>query len=841
MKRALVGIAWREFVGGLGRFRIFLACLGIGAFAIASSGSITESFRTGVNDQARLLLGGDVAFTAAQRLATSDQRAFLDRIGVVSETANLRLMAESASARKQVDVRAVDSAYPLLGEIVLSGGATTPAAALAQTDGRWGVAVSRSFLETFSLAVGDEAMIGTMPVRVTAVLEREPDRIGQPGVISPSALISIDAPKGAGRLETGQLFRATYLLRTPETPSYLRLEADSKTALGEDGLRMRQPEDAVDGLGELLSLLNAFFSVVGVASLVAGGVGISQATSAFLESRVGSIAALKAFGASAGDIRIIYLLQLAGLALLGAGAGVALGALAPFALAAFAGDRIPLPQVPALYPGPLLLAVVLSLLTAAAFALPALGRARATPPAALFRRLEPAAFSLKGQPELIAAIAAAIALVAVATVASPRPQMTALLLLAAVVAYGLLVGAALVIKRLARRAAKTARGTNRLMLSNLGGPGSLAPLVAPALGLGLSVLTLVAVVQANLLRQISETAPASAPSLVFSQIPSREAERFDQILKDKGVDVSSAEAFRRIPVLLGRVTALRGKPLVETDVTEGERWVVGREIQITYLADMPEETELTEGKWWATDYAGEPLVSVEQGVATGMALKVGDVMGFRVFGRTFDARVASIRRVDWGGFGVNMPFVFSPGALSGANPMNFAIARVPVELEKPIIDAIAPAFPDVVVFQTREALATATKVVGDISIAVNAIASVVTLAGLLVLAGALATIVRKRRMESALLKTIGATRGGLLALYAGEFAFAGAAATLIGVGLGILAAWPVVILVFEAKWTFPWGAIAVIAGLAIGASALGGGLVGRSLMSERPWRILSTS
>jgi putative ABC transport system permease protein len=164
-----------------------------------------------------------------------------------------------------------------------------------------------------------------------------------------------------------------------------------------------------------------------------------------------------------------------------------------------------------------------------------------------------------------------------------------------------------------------------------------------------------------------------------------------------------------------------------------------------------------------------------------------------------------------------------------------------VELEKPIIDAIAPEFPDVVVFQTREAFATAAKVVGDISIAVNAIASVVTLAGLLVLAGALATIARKRRMESALLKSIGATRGRLLALYAGEFAFAGAAATIIGVGLGVLAAAPVVVWVFEAKWVMPWAAIATIAALAIGACAVGGGLVGRALMSERPWRILTSS
>ncbi len=838
MRQAVRRIAWKEFAGSLARFRIFLACLGIGAFAIAASGSVTASFREGVTNEARMLLGGDAGFTGAQRMARPDELAFMESLGEVTQTATLRVMAESDAGRRQVDLRLVDAAFPLLGEVTLSGGAETLSAALVKQDGRWGVAVSQTFLDQLDVAIGADVMLGSIPARISAILEREPDRLGTSGAFEPSAIAHIDAARSAGRLDTGMLFRSQYLLRLEGDGDLDTLETRAEAAFGEDGLRLRRPEDAVDGLQDLLDLLNSFLAVVGVASLVAGGIGIAQATSAFLESRIGSISALKAFGASAVDIRWIYLLQLGALALLGAGIGVGLGAAAPYLLAVLADGAIPLPQTLAVYPRPLMYALTLSVLAAAAFALPALGRARATPPAALFRRIEATDRAGVSGAEPIAAVCAGGLLVLVATALSPRPLMTLGLLAGAGLCYALLAATAQAIRYLARQSAAGARGARRLMLANLGGPGSLAPLVAPAIGLGVALLTLVTVVQANLLRQIGETAPASLPSLVFSQIPNRDVERFDQLLAAQGVNTTDPESYRRIPMLLARVTSLQGEPLDEEGVAESERWVVGREVQVTYLAQQPEEVELSDGEWWPVDYDGPPLVSLEAGVARGLGLEIGDQMGFRIFGRELDVRVASIRRVEWDGFGVNRAFIFSPGEISAANPQNFAIAQVAPENEQPIIDALGAEFPDIIVFQTREALATAEKVIGDISVAVGAIASVVTIAGLLVLAGALATIARKRQMESALLKTIGATRGRIIGLYAGELSLAGGCGVMIGVGFGLLAAWIVVVNVFEARWFLPVAPVLIISVTALGVSALGGAGAGYVLLSRSAARVL---
>lgn len=833
-------IARREFVGGFSSFAIYLACLALGAFAIAASGSATESFKRGLDAQSRLLLGGDGAFTAAQRRASDAERAFMDARGTTSETVELNLMGEALvdgeKVRAQVSLRGVDASFPLLGAAALSGAETdaTLQDVLAERGGRWGVAASASLLERFGIEVGDAIDLGPVKGRVAARLDREPDGLGAAGTFGPSAIVAIDGLVEAGRLTNGQLFRATYLLAFDRGVSGDDVAEAAKAEFGPAGLSYRAPVDAVDGLGDLLDLLTSFLAVVGVAALVAGGVGVAQAAGAFLESRTDAIAALKAFGADAAGVRLVYGFQLGALALTGAAAGGFLGALAPLALDVFVGERIPLPQALGFYPGPVFRAIVLSSLAAVMFAAPALGRARATSPAALFRSEADDCPSRAPQAEALAALVAALALVALAVFWSPRPAATAALLAGAGGAFLVLRGAAALTRRLARGAIAGTSGVGRIAVANLAGPGSLAPTTAPALGLGLALLTLVAAVQSNLLRQISQTAPQEAPSLVFSQIPDAETDLFDATLRAHGVAINDPEAYRRAPFMLGRVIELDGAPIDRDEVAPSERWVVDGEVALTYVAGQPPEASLTAGDWWPADYDGPLLASVEADAAKGLGLDVGSRVGFRIFGREIEARVASLREVDWGGFGVNSAFILSPGELEAAAPRHFAIAMAPLDAEVPIIKSLGEALPEVVVFQTRGALAAAARIFANVGLAVNAAAGVVTLAGLLVLAGALAAIVRKRRTEAALLKCFGATRGRVLALYAAEFGAAGGVAAILGVAMGLAGAYPVVTQVFEAQWALPVGPVLTIAVVACLVASAGGAAVGAALLSERP-------
>ncbi|MEO9971663.1 MAG: FtsX-like permease family protein [Hyphomonadaceae bacterium] len=840
MNRLSWKIALRELAGGLSGFWIYVACIALGIFAIAAAGSVTSGFSKGLEAEARTLLGGDALFVASQRRASPDELEWMSERGSISENITINVMGEAGDVREQVDVRAVDDRHPLIGAPTLSGGATQLDEALAFANGRWGIAASPSTLENFRLEVGDDIMLGSIPATIRAQLDGEADGIGTPGTFGPQVTIRLQALEDAGRLSDGQLYRSRYRLVLDDETLADTLEDAAEEDWGPNGLRYRGPEDAVDGLQGLLDMLNSFLSLIGIAALIAGGVGIAQASSAFLETRMPSIAAFKALGAEASTLRAAYFIQLTALALIGAVIGIVLGAMTPFLIAAVAGDQIPLPNILRIYPLPLLRALVLGLLSAAIFALPPLGRARATPPAALFRSLGSETLEKTPRPERILAGLAAIALIVVSVLTSQTPMVTGILLVGASLAWLVLIGMAHLIRFFARRASATAAGLSRLTLANLGGPGSLAPTITPALGLGLALLVFVATVQANLLRQVNETATRNLPALFFTQIPNDGIETFDQLIRDHGVDIEDPDAFRRTPIVIGRVISLKGEGLDKEKVAPSERWVVNGEIRMPYIGKLPPDVELVEGAWWPEDYQGPLLVSIETDAARGLRLEVGDEMGFRIFGRELTATVASLRNVDWGGFGANTAFILSPGTLEAANPPHLAIAQATPEQEPVIIKALGDVLPQVVVFQTRETLATAGRLLGNITIAVNAAAGIVMLSGLLVLVGAFAAMARQRRTEAALLKTFGATRSGILRLYAGEFALSGAVATLAGTLMGVSAAALVVDLVFEAEWAMPWFTVAIVAGFAIAAAALGGVVVGLATLSHPPARILRT-
>jgi len=841
--RAWLRIARRELAGGLGGFWIFLACLALGAWAIAAAGSITSSYNAGLDRQSRELLGGDAAVTLAQRAATAEERAWLDERGTVSEAAQVDLMGRAAgpgsSKVMQIDVRGIDGAFPLVGAFVFDRDITV-ADVLARQGDTWGIAASESLLKDLGVPVGGAVMLGDIPVQVRAVLVREPDRIGEPGMFEPRAIISIDALRDAGLMQPGQLFRTAYrMVLKPEAAA--TFEADLNAKWESEGLRYRGPDDAVDGLRALLDMLNTFMTVIGISALVAGGVGVAQATSSFLETRLDSIATLKALGADAGTIRAAYGLQLAVLAGLGALAGVALGAASPWMLQWIAGGAIPLPSELSIFPAPLLKAFVLTMLAAVVFATPPLGRARATRPAALFRREGGDEIVATPTFERVVAGSAAVLLVLVSLIGSARPLVTVGLLFGATIAYLVLIGAAMLVKRIAKAGAKHARGYLRLVLSNLGGPGSLAPVVAPALGLGLSLMTLVAVVQTNLLGTLKDTAPANAPSVIFRQIPQAQAEAFDQLMAEHGIDIEDVKAYRRAPVLLGRVITIRGEKLDESSVPPEERWVTRGETPMTFMRAKPPEAMLRSGEWWAEDYEGPMLVSVEEDAASGLGLKLGDSVGFRIFGREIEAKVASVRKVDWAGFGANVAFILSPGALEAMKPFNAAIVIMPPDKEAEVIAAVSSRWPMVLAFQLRKTLETAADLFGQVSIAVAALAGVVTTAGVLVLFGAFAAAARRRRRESALLKVFGASRAAILGLYAFEFALAAFVAVVLGALMGVVAAHPIVILVFDVTWRFDWSPVVTGGLIAVISAAAGGAIVGWSTLSQRPARVLRSA
>lgn len=823
--------AGRELRSGVKGFRIFLACLALGVAAIAAASSTAEAFRQGLSTQAREILGGDIAVSVNQRRILPAERRKLEQLGQVSFAVASPAMAEAASGeRRLVELRGVDAAYPLSGRVSLSG-APSLAQALAPRDGVWGAAVEQALLDRLHMKLGDQFRVGNVPVRATAVLLDEPDRLSRGFSLGLRVLTRPDVLEQGGFLKPG--LRSSEAARIALKPG-LELAA-AKAAVRRDlkgQVRLRDRNDAAPGVGRMIDQLEYFLGFIGLASLVAGGLGVFGAVSAYVDGRKPAIATLKALGADSGLIRDVYLAQIGLLALVGVLIGLAVGAVTPLLLGAAIQDELPVPALFAIYPWPLVKAGAFGLLSAAAFSLAPLARARTTPPASLFRS------DLSGRlsfgPEMIGAILAAAGLGGLAIWTAPTPFAATLMIAGVTVAFGLLWAAGWGGASLAGRLRGGARGAVRIALANLAGPRSAARTAAPAIGLGFALLASVVLIQSSLLRQISITAPQTAPALVFTEIPADEVTAFDAAVSRGYGRALSEDRYLRAPYFTGRITAVRGEPVDKARLGPEGRWAYDNDVGMSALGPEPPNAGIVSGRWWKPGYVGPPLVAMSQDPARAANIKVGDEITLSVLGREITATVAVIRRVDFGAFGASFPMILTPSAIEGANPRQVAIAKASRDEEQRIVRTLSGGFPQVNIVSVREQLEAATELFDRVALAVRGAAGVALLAALLVLTGAIAARAQERTREAAILKVLGASRRQVLTAYVIEYGLVGLISGAAGVALGYAAAWPVVVRVFEAQWSVDWGGVAVLLAGASGLAAVGGLLAAFQALSKRP-------
>ena len=310
--------AARELRSGVAGFRIFLACLALGVAAIAAAGSTAQAFREGLGAQAREILGGDLRAGIDQRRFTPKERALLEAQGKVSYAAALRAMAQTPSGeRRLVQLRGVDAAYPLAGTVQISG-AQSLKAALTPRDGVAGAVVEQALLDRLHLKIGDRFLAGNLPLAVRGVIVSEPDRMSRGFALGPRVLTRLEDVERGGFLVPGYLFdEVARIAISPGADPKLR-ESQLEAAMADD-VRVTERSNAAGGFRRLIDQLEYFLGFIGLASLVAGGLGVSGAVSAYLEARKPSIAVLKALGAEGPLIRDMYLIQSALLALLAGG------------------------------------------------------------------------------------------------------------------------------------------------------------------------------------------------------------------------------------------------------------------------------------------------------------------------------------------------------------------------------------------------------------------------------------------------------------------------------------------------------------------------------------------
>ena len=831
--------AARELRSGIKGFRIFLTCLALGVAAIAAASSTAEAFRQGLAAQAREILGGDIAVSVEQRGFSPTEQAAFAGLGRVVYSAGARAMAQAPSGdRRLVELRGVGDGFPLAGSVQLQGAPDLARAVAPAVDGTPGAAVEPALLDRLHLKLGERFTVGNSAFIANAVLVSEPDRIGRGFALGPRVLTRLDAVRATGLLDGGSLHAETARIALRPGLDLARTVRGLRGGLHDGGLDIRDRSDAAPGARRLIDRLEYFLGFIGLASLLAGGLGVFGAVSAYLETRKPSIAVLKALGAEGPLVRDVYLIQIGLLALFGVIIGLAVGAAVPLVLGVIAKDQLPIPALFAVYPAPLLKAGLFGLLSAAAFSLEPLARARATPPASLFRR------DLGGRApfglETFGAVTAGVGLAALTIFTAPTVLTAGVMIAGIAVALGLLwlLGRLAVLG--AGRVRGLTRGALKLGLANLAGPRSAARTATPAIGLGVALLTTVVLIQSSLLAQVSAVAPKTAPAVVFTEIPAGDAAGFDKAVAVAIGDLTP-DRYQRFPFATGRIVALDGHPVNRKAIRESGRWAYDNDISLSAIGAEPVGAGVAQGHWWPAAYAGSPLVALEQSVAEAGNLHVGDTLTVSILGREVEARIAALRKVDFGGFGPSFALIIDPAALAGADLRNVAIARMSRASEAALTRSLGHDFPGVNVISVREQLEAASSLFDRLALAVRGAAAVAALAGLLVLAGSIAAGAGARAREAATLKVLGAARAQILLAYVIEYGAVGLIAGLAGVALGAAAAWPVVVKVFQAQWSIDWSGIALLTGGAAGLTAIGGVLAALQALSQRPAPVLRSA
>lgn len=838
MNRLALRLARRELRGGLKGFRVFVACLALGVAAIAGVGSVSLAVQRGIAADARPILGGDVEISQRLYPVPEETLTWLGQRGRLASTTEMRAMARPAKPAGSgtrpvlVELKAVDAAYPLYGAMTLAP-AMPLAEALEEREGVFGAAVDSGVLHRLGIALGDRVRIGEAEFDLRAVILHEPDRGTSAFTLGPRAMIAAAALPATELVRPGSMVRYNHRVRLPQGADIDAWIEELHAAFPDGAWRLRGLSDAAPGMRRFLGNIAVYLTLVGFTALLVGGVGVANAVKSHLDTRTATIATYKCLGAPNGLVFRIYLFQILALALLSTVIGLAAGIAIPFALSGILAENLPVAAKLAVYPGPVILAACFGLLTALTFSLWPLARLRRVPGAALFRDLVAPVARRPAWRDLAPTALCALVLIALAVATSDDRWLTAVFAAGAALALALFRSAAALTAFLAKRAgAKPGRLVGlpalRLALANLHRPGAPTASVVVSLGIGLTVLVAVVLVQASVDGQVRERMPDLAPSFFFVDIQPDQVDAFDATVRS----VPGIERMERVPSLRGRLTRIDGVPVDEAAVEDDVKWVTRSDRGITYAAEQPENLHLVAGDWWPADYDGPPLVSFDKRAAEGMGLAIGDTITVNVLGREFEARIANLREIDWSELGINFFFVFAPGTFEAAPQTHIATAYADDPAAEDALErAVADRFANVSAIRVRDALNAITSIMDKVSLAVRATAGVTLLAGILVLAGAVAAGHRRRVYDAVVLKVLGATRADMLKAYLLEYGLLGLATAAIAAALGSAAGWALTTRTMQIPWRFAPEAVTAVALIAV-AITLFAGFVGT-------WRALA--
>ncbi|MFN3625460.1 MAG: ABC transporter permease, partial [Hyphomicrobium sp.] len=552
----MLSIAARELRAGLSGFRIFIACVALGVMVITGVGAVSDALRAGFEAQGEAILGGDLTLARTHVRADEEERAVINALGRVSESATMRTMARRPDNSDQAlaELKAVDDRYPLVGKVEIASG-------MALQDAlREGAVVDQGLLERLKLKVGDSIGIGGTGVKVAGALKSEPDGLTDRLTYGPRVLISQATLDKTGLIKPGTLVRWRYAVKHGDTAAsedeLVALREKISGELPESGFTIADKRDPSPQVTRTLERLRQFLTLVGLTSLLVGGVGIANAVATFIDKRRKVIATMKSIGATSRMVLGIFLLEVLAVAMVGVVIGLALGVLAPYVLDALFGDVLPIAAEMTVTPLSIVTALIYGFGVALLFALWPLGRVERVSASMLFRDEVSSEQALPRAWVIVATIGIGIALFGFAMLTSDSKLIAVYFSLGLIVVFAVFHVLGVAVTWLARRVPRPRIPELSLAIGNLGAPGGLTRSVVLSLGAGLSLLVAVALADASLVRELKDRLPTSSPDYFVLDVPKEELDAMRSMIEAK----VPGSVLEDAPMLRGRLVRLNDVP-----------------------------------------------------------------------------------------------------------------------------------------------------------------------------------------------------------------------------------------------------------------------------------------
>ncbi|MEO5573802.1 MAG: FtsX-like permease family protein [Gammaproteobacteria bacterium] len=809
-----------------GELRLLFIALVVAVASVTSVGFFTDRIAQALQRQANDLLGADLLLVSSRPPADTYSESAA-RLGVQRATTVGFLSMVLAGDKNQLsDIKAVSPGYPLRGQLQIADRVFAPGNVtrdIPQPGAAW---LDAGLLNQLGVKLGGKVTVGEIELIVTAVLVQEPDRGGDFFNIAPRLMMNIKDVSKTGLIQTGS--RVKYRLLVAGQAAAVNKFRDYVEAHPDPAVSVQGIDDARPEVRSALQRAEQFLGLAALISVLLASVAVASSARRFTLRHLDDCAIMRCLGATQAAITRIYTLQMLALGVLASLAGCALGYVAQLALVDLLGSlvaaELPLPSL-----RPVGIGLLVGLVTLLGFAVPPLLALKEVSTLRVLRREIGLA-----QAQSLRAYALGLALLAglmfwqagdIKLGAYLVGGTLAALILFGAVAYGLVRVLGLI----------RARGgvAWRFGLANIARRASSSVAQILALGVGIMALLLLTLVRGDLLASWENSLPPDAPNRFVINIQPEQLGELQAFFNAKGMLKPVL-----YPMVRARLMQINGKPVApEKYKNERAERLAEREFNLSWAQDRPSHNQLIAGQWWDSNNAGKGLLSLEQGIAETLGVKLGDSMTYTVGDKSFTATVANLRKVDWDSMRVNFFVIATPGVLAGY-PASYITSLYVPEDRSTLLNELVQAFPNFTVIDVAAIMAQVRRIIDRVSLAVEYVFLFTVLAGLLVLYAAIQSTQDERRHESAILRALGASRRQLLQGLVAEFTvlglLSGWVAALAASALGYILAKQV----FNLSYTFNPGLW--VAGMLVGV--LGVGLVStlgiRSILRQPPLQTL---